>query len=253
MKNGFYNELDALRTDDVEADFGFLEVAIDAGQLNGYNFLHGFCIDFALCLSDMFGYSIETVRNEYDELIHAYCISKDHQYYIDIRGITDEPRLFFDEFADEVTYLDGELWGLTDSAMFETFQNSKEYLTMYPTDDLQLEQARVCINDNPTYYQLNDLIKGASDMKIERNPDGSGMILTNSAGASLNVSWAEFWDICSAGVQMDTKDEVESYLSDCDIIGEYNIQRIRAFPTLIDKITEQVIKDRIDEQPQKRT
>lgn len=85
-------------------------------------------------------------------------------------------------------------------------------------------------------------------MKIERNATGNGMVLTNGKGESLNVSFMEFWEICKHGTRMDTRDEVANYLRDCDYIGEVAVERIKAFPELVDKITEQVIKDRIDDE-----
>ncbi len=85
-------------------------------------------------------------------------------------------------------------------------------------------------------------------MKIEKNKNGNGFLLTNSEGESLNVSFMEFWEICKHGTRMDTRDEVKNYLSDCDYIGEIAVERIKAFPELMDKIIEQVIQDRIDDE-----
>ena len=73
--------------------------------------MHGYCADFAAILSDVCGYSIECVRHidedgEEGRLIHAYCIAKifNEKAYIDIRGITTDPQLFFQEFKNEVSY-----------------------------------------------------------------------------------------------------------------------------------------------------
>ncbi|MBQ8248102.1 MAG: hypothetical protein IJZ42_13320 [Lachnospiraceae bacterium] len=85
-------------------------------------------------------------------------------------------------------------------------------------------------------------------MKIEKNLDGSGFILTNQAGESLNVSFAEFWDICRTGREIDTKSEVKDYLVECPDIGGHDLDRIRAFPALVDAITDQVIDDRIGDE-----
>lgn len=85
-------------------------------------------------------------------------------------------------------------------------------------------------------------------MKIEKCNDGTGFVLTNESGDSLHVSFAEFWDICKHGTRMDTRDEVVNYLGDCDRLGEITAERIKTFPDLVDKIAEQVIKDRIAEE-----
>lgn len=85
-------------------------------------------------------------------------------------------------------------------------------------------------------------------MKIERNSNGTGMVLTNSAGESLNVSWSEFWDVVRSGDKMDTRAEVEEYLSQSPDIFGHDLDRIRAFSELVDKITKQVIKDRCEDE-----
>lgn len=83
-------------------------------------------------------------------------------------------------------------------------------------------------------------------MKIERNANGEGFVLTNGKGEALAVSFMEFWDICKAGTRMNTRDEVEDYLKNNPEIGDHDLERVRAFPVLVNKIAEQVIQDRID-------
>lgn len=85
-------------------------------------------------------------------------------------------------------------------------------------------------------------------MKIEKNSDGTGYVLTNSAGESLNVVFSEFWDICRAGKEIETKSEIENFLAQCPDISGHDLDRIRAFPMLVDKITKQVIQDRINDE-----
>lgn len=106
FKCGFYSELDELRRDDVSASFGFLENLRVTSESSAFNFLHGCCDEFAAMLSDVFGYEIECVRNADGRLIHAYCISNigPEKVYIDIRGITTDPELFFSEFKNELYY-----------------------------------------------------------------------------------------------------------------------------------------------------
>lgn len=85
-------------------------------------------------------------------------------------------------------------------------------------------------------------------MKIEKNGEGTGFVLTNNEGDSLNVAWSEFWDIVRAGTEIETKSEVEEYLAQCPDISGHDLDRIRAFPKLVDRITEQVIQDRINDE-----
>lgn len=85
-------------------------------------------------------------------------------------------------------------------------------------------------------------------MEIERNANGNGFVLTNQVGKTLEISFSEFWDICRVGKEIDTRDEVKNYLSQCPDINGHDLDRVRAFPELIDKITEQVIQDRINDE-----
>ena len=85
-------------------------------------------------------------------------------------------------------------------------------------------------------------------MKIEKCNDGTGFVLTNESGDSLHISFADFWDICKHGTQMETRSEVEEYLSQCPAIDGHDLDRVRAFPELVDKITEKVIQNRINEE-----
>lgn len=106
MKHGFYVELEELQKDCPEATFGFLENTEVTFGANAFHFLHGCCDEFAAMLSDVFGYQIEAVRNGEGRLIHAYCVSEvnGEKAYIDIRGITTDKVLFFEEFENELTY-----------------------------------------------------------------------------------------------------------------------------------------------------
>lgn len=106
FKCGFYTELNELRKEDVAADFGFLENLRVTSESSAYNFLHGSCADFAAILSDLFGYKIECVRSPDNRLIHAYCVTSigNEKAYVDVRGITTNPALFFSEFENELSY-----------------------------------------------------------------------------------------------------------------------------------------------------
>ena len=156
MKNGFYIELDEVKKEYPEATFGFMECAVTLGRFNAFDFLHGYCLDFALLLSDELGYQLETVRDPAGALIHAYCISEvdGEKLYIDVRGITNDADLFFKEFEDEVDYSDGEFWCLDDQAFIETFINSESYLKAHPEKDLFLHYAKDVYEWNWDYYDV---------------------------------------------------------------------------------------------------
>lgn len=104
--SGFYKELKELKKDNNEADFGFLKSVVVTSESNAFNFLHGCCDEFAAMLSDSFGYEVECVRNANHRLIHAYCVSYigSEKVYIDVRGMTTDKKLFFEEFENELTY-----------------------------------------------------------------------------------------------------------------------------------------------------
>ncbi len=80
-------------------------------------------------------------------------------------------------------------------------------------------------------------------MDIIKRADGNGFTLTNHAGETLDITFMEFWGICRAGRHLDTKGEVEEYLAQCPDIDGHDLDRIRAFPALVDLITERVIDD----------
>lgn len=166
MEHGFYVELDELKQEDPEASFGFLEHTI-IGNKNAFQYLHGFCDEFAAALSDVYGYEIVTVRHcEEDDverkLIHAYCIAEidGETALIDIRGATTDPELFFEEFENEVTYdpRDEALWDLDGPVVVETWKDKAalfdgEYAGW---DD---EGLRTFILENGSYYNLSSLEK----------------------------------------------------------------------------------------------
>lgn len=83
-------------------------------------------------------------------------------------------------------------------------------------------------------------------MRIEHAEDGNGMILTNSKGERMQVSFMEFWEICKFGDRMDTKDEVINYLDDCGTIDGIDSNKILEHSDLINDIVEEVINKRID-------
>jgi len=63
-------------------------------------------------------------------------------------------------------------------------------------------------------------------MEIKRAENGDGMVLTNAAGESMKVSAMEFWEIVREGNRMNTRNDVEDYLRDCNEIGDVSISEI---------------------------
>lgn len=72
-------------------------------------FVHGVCGIFALALNERFGYPIYQILDlrdddddsePYSQLVHIFCM--DDENYIDVRGMTDNDELFFDDFADDL-------------------------------------------------------------------------------------------------------------------------------------------------------
>lgn len=129
MKNGFYNELDELNNEDNNANFGFLENIIVSEEDNAFNFLHGDCGLFAAMLSDIYGYEIECIRETDDDgfpckLIHAYCVANinNEKAYIDVRGITTDSVLFYEEFENQITYFKE-----TNSFLFVDYEGYEKY------------------------------------------------------------------------------------------------------------------------------
>lgn len=133
--NGFYRELDEIKEDSHDADFGFLENVPVGEWYYLYDFLHGHCDQFAVALSDFFGYPVEYVLGNDGNLIHAYCVQElttGEAAYIDARGITTDAELFFDEFADWCEYRRGEIWDSEGECPVHRHKDTRE---MYGDDN----------------------------------------------------------------------------------------------------------------------
>lgn len=108
--NGFYEELDELREDNV-ADFGFLEnICIGVCDTHGnplstHDLLHGYCTTFAKLLHRKYGYPVYKIEKKNGNYIHCFCtaIWNGITYYIDVRGITNNYDEFISEFEDFVS------------------------------------------------------------------------------------------------------------------------------------------------------
>ncbi len=134
MRNGFYKELDEIRKEDPELyngvyDFSFMEncegidgegfndVDEEGIRFNAFDFLHGYCNEFADFLHKKYGYQVEAVKED-GELVHMYCTAdiSGKKHYIDIRGITDSWEEFMEEFYN------AGLWGNDDRSKYIKYQ-----------------------------------------------------------------------------------------------------------------------------------
>lgn len=133
MYNGFYYDYFSIKesieeTGDEEYlalfSFAFMDNINDAfyqedlSTINLEKYLHGFCDEFALLLNKKYQYPIYASFNG-NQLIHAYC--KIDNFFIDIRGITDDQSLFNMEFENDLktqTYL----------KVFDTYVNFYNYM-----------------------------------------------------------------------------------------------------------------------------
>ena len=167
-KSGFYVELDKLREEYPGADFGFLENTEVTGETHAHGFLHGCCDEFAAMLSEMYGYEIECVRNAEGRLIHAYCIAEleGKKAYIDVRGTTTDPVLFFEEFENELTYFpeDGSIMVLNEDlyeveARIETWKNKDAFFDG-EYEGWEDEDIKRFIREQRDYYNPEGLREG---------------------------------------------------------------------------------------------
>lgn len=168
MINGFYEELNELQKDYPESDFGFLENTDVTSESNAHNFLHGCCDEFAAMLSEMYGYEIECVRNAEGRLVHAYCITEigGEKAYIDVRGTTTNPVLFFEEFENEITYYpeDGTIMTLNDDsyeveAKTETWKDKDSFFDG-EYEGWSDEDIKQFIREQGIYYNPNRIREG---------------------------------------------------------------------------------------------
>lgn len=155
---GYYEELREIRKEEdcKDADFSFLENEEYDTPNSAYDYLHGMCHDFAVALADEFGYKIETIHDDDGSLIHAYCISKyaGKKAYIDIRGITTNPKLFFEEFEDWLDYADGQFLTLNGQAKVEVFDTVDDYTSKYDELSEFYWEAGFFVSLQPYYYKI---------------------------------------------------------------------------------------------------
>ena len=155
MYTGFFKEY--MEDENFEC-FGFLENHIVDDDYNEYisyrfnaeNFLHGMCFDFALTLAERYNYNIEILdirkgrRRAGKSLVHAYCTKtvNDIKYYMDIRGITTDKELFFEDFEEEILSYDHNY----SSCYLQTmkYPTIKFYNHCYPKDKVEYGKEALC-------------------------------------------------------------------------------------------------------------
>ena len=82
-------------------------------------------------------------------------------------------------------------------------------------------------------------------MEIKRVQNADRMVLTNGQGQSMSISMMEFWEICSFGARLDTRDEVENLIRDCEEVSGLDADKILENEDLMNQIVEGVIAKRV--------
>lgn len=80
-------------------------------------------------------------------------------------------------------------------------------------------------------------------MDIKQNNNGFTFI--NQAGATVNLNWYEFWEICRHGRMIDAVSEVIEYVRECDEIAGVSVDKILNNDEWIEEIADEVITKRI--------
>ena len=157
--NGFYAELESLQKELPDASFGFLENTDVGDYYSLYDFLHGHCDEFAAALSDYYGYEIEYIIDSCNTLVHAYCVTEvgGDKAYIDVRGITTDADLFFEEFEAFCTYDkdNGCFYDLSGECRVMSHKDTRE---MYGDDFRELNQDKDLVQffkENNSYYSVD--------------------------------------------------------------------------------------------------
>lgn len=149
MHYGFYTDLEELQEEFEEAYWTFLENEVSCNGLTPYDYLHGFCLEFALHLNQLYGYPVEAVYSKNSSLIHAYCVSeKDGKtIFIDIRGWTDDWQEFIQEFDFDIGCYDDWKYPLpkTERIIPETVLDS---------DNEALIVAKAIAYENKDFYEI---------------------------------------------------------------------------------------------------
>lgn len=153
MNTGYYKELETLKKDYPESDFGFLENEYNEGYLSAYDCLHGFCDVFSFKLSEMFkDYEVESLKNE-DGLVHSYCKKTvdGKTFFIDIRGITDDYEEFVSEFGDFVSFTNEPVYPLEGTVKGSMEEVLKFYNKRF---DEYFSFCQKIIEENKDFYRI---------------------------------------------------------------------------------------------------
>ena len=142
-------------------NFDFMDEVYDGTQNCTMAYLHGYCAYFAYAyaLKNKNG-RIRTIYDYNNQLIHAYYVIADSEegkeYYIDIRGITDDEEQFLDEFeVTEQSIDDGYFY------FYEYSPNSKKDLRRFYNCYIRgfsgkeiMRDAKTFLNTYSEYYKI---------------------------------------------------------------------------------------------------
>ena len=157
MYTGFYKDVVKLRAHGLsEANFNFLENVAVGDYFKLYDFLHGHCDEFAAALSEYYGYEIEYILDSSNVLVHAYCVTEIEgvKAYIDVRGITINDNLFFDEFADFCIYKDGRFYDLRGECQVLHHKNTRKMYCDVKREPNQDRDLVDFLKSNNSYYDI---------------------------------------------------------------------------------------------------
>lgn len=102
-------------------------------------FLHGCCVLFAKALNEIFKYDVYMVNCSIG--VHYFCMYKN--LYIDVRGITNNEKIFFAEF---------NIFDKPNKEKIYNIDNLKEYDENIT--DIGIEYAKEIINKYKMYYEI---------------------------------------------------------------------------------------------------
>ena len=156
------------------------------------------------------------------------------------------------------------LYANSDEIQAGIFKGTNHVLRLYEGTDsvdflYQSLKTALQVNENiktPEYYQELEVEKKniEQDNTVLSSPvvklldDQSSVIISNNSGESIKLNMMEFWEIVRFGEEMDTRDEIETYLSDCDLIGNIPVSLIIDNEKALKLLTERVISNRVNDQ-----
>ena len=164
--NGYYEKLRILQ--EKEGGGANLQIVMEnefsekKPWLDAYNLLRSYAPDFAIALHDFLGYNIEVVNALDGRLIHAYCVSEyaGKKVYIDVRGITTNPELFYEEFEyatpeHALYYKDGVLYDEQNNVLKTVvFDDARDYMDKYDQQSNDPWDAIPFFEEHEQFYRL---------------------------------------------------------------------------------------------------